>query len=213
MLQLYNYSRSSSSFRVRIALNLKGLTYKDIPINLLNDGGEQHSSTYQALNPQRLVPTLLDDEKVISQSLAIIEYLEELYPHPSLFPTDSHQKALVRSFALAIAADMQPLNNLSVLQYLTKELDLSEEKKLLWYRHWIAKGFTALETKLSALNSAGDFCFGDTPTLADVCLIPQMYNARRYACDLNAYPTLTRIDTNCQKHPAFLNAWPKDATT
>jgi maleylpyruvate isomerase len=213
MLQLYNYFRSSASFRVRIALNLKGLAYQDIPVHLLNAGGEQYAPTYQALNPQGLVPTLLDDEKVISQSLAIIEYLEDVHPEPPLLPKDAYQKALVRAFALAIAADMHPLNNLRVLQYLSKEFAVTEEKKSAWYQHWIAKGFMALEKSLTASKSAGDFCFGDTPTLADVCLIPQIYNANRYACDLSLYPTLTRIDAHCQQHPAFMNAWPMDTTT
>jgi maleylpyruvate isomerase len=213
MLQLYNYFRSSASFRVRIALNLKELTYQDIPIHLLNNGGEQHSPQYQSLNPQGLVPTLLDDEKVISQSLAIIEYLEDLHPEKPLLPTDAYQKALVRSFALSIAADMHPLNNLRVLQYLTQEFNLSEEQKASWYKHWVEKGFSALEKNLVAQKNTGDFCFGNTPTLADICLVPQVYNARRYACDLSSYPTISRIDAHCQIHPAFLSAWPQEAVT
>jgi maleylpyruvate isomerase len=213
MLQLYNYFRSSASFRVRIALNLKELTYQDIPVHLLSNGGEHNTSQYQLLNPQGLVPTLLDNEKVISQSLAIIEYLEDLHPEKPLLPTDAYQKAQVRSFALSIAADIHPLNNLRVLQYLTKELGLSEEQKASWYKHWIDKGISALEKNLVAQKNAGDYCFGNTPTLADICLVPQIYNARRYACDLSTYPTISRIDAHCQTHPAFLNAWPQEAVT
>jgi maleylacetoacetate isomerase len=211
MLQLYDYFRSSASFRVRIALNLKELVYKNIPVHLLNNGGEQNSLEYQAINPQGLVPTLQDDDKIISQSLAIIEYLEDIYPEKPLLPADAYQKAWVRSFALSIAADMHPLNNLRVLQYLIKEFRLSEEQKSSWYKHWIEKGFGALEKSLVTLKDSGDFCFGNTPTLADVCLIPQVYNARRYAFDLSAYPTISRIDAHCQTLPAFLNAWPQEA--
>jgi maleylpyruvate isomerase len=213
MLQLYNYFRSSASFRVRIALNLKNLTYQDIPVHLLNNGGEQNSTQYQLLNPQGLVPVLLDDEKVISQSLAIIEYLEDVHPEKPLLPTDAYQKAQVRSFALSIVAEMHPLNNLRVLQYLTKELNLSEEQKTAWYIHWIENGFSALEKTLVTQKNSGDYCFGNTPTLADICLVPQVYNARRYACDLSAYPTVSRIDAHCKNHPAFLNAWPQEAVT
>lgn len=210
MIQLYNYYRSSASFRVRIALNLKQLDYQDIPVHLINNGGEQFLPEYQALNPQNLVPILREDEKVISQSLAIIEYLDELYPAPHLLPKDAYEKALVRSFALVIAADLHPLNNLRVLKYLTNDLGFSENKKTEWYQHWIAKGFAALEKQLSSLNKSGDYCFGDTPTLADIYLVPQMYNARRFSCDLSSYPILTRIDANCQNHPAFIKASPND---
>ena len=212
MIRLYNYFRSSASFRVRIALQLKNLTYEAIPIHLLNNGGEQFSAEYQNVNPLSLVPALQIDDKIITQSLAIIEYLDELHPYPPLLPKDSYEKALVRAFALTIAADTHPLNNLRVLQYLTNELNLSEQQKTAWYQHWIQKTFSALEKQLSSSHLTGSFCFGNEPTLADICLAPQMYNAKRYSCDLTAYPLLTRIDENCQKHPAFINAWPKETT-
>lgn len=209
MLQLYNYSRSSASFRVRIALNLKKLTYQDIEIHLLNNGGEHVQPDYAAINPQQLIPTLKDDEKIITQSLAIIDYLEDVYPTPSLLPNDPYQRALVRSFALAIIADVHPLNNLRVLKYLTQDLGLSEDKKNTWYQHWIKQGLSALEKKLTAKEHTDDFCFGNTPTIADICLVPQLFNARRFNCDLSAYPTLTKIDAHCQTLPAFEKAWPQ----
>lgn len=213
MLKLYDYYRSSASFRVRIALNIKGLDYHVIPIHLLNNGGEQFSDAYQKLNPQCLVPTLQDDHNVITQSLAIIEYLEEVHPQPSLLPNSPFEKALVRSFALTIAADLHPLNNLRVLNYLKNELTLSEEQKTHWYHHWIHKGLTALETQLTTHQLSRDFCFGNSPTIADVCLVPQMYNARRFSCDLNAYPTLVRIDAHCQQYAPIINAYPREAVT
>lgn len=208
MLKLFNYFRSSASFRVRIALNLKNIPYHDISIHLLNNGGEQHTEEYQAINPQALVPTLQDGNKTITQSLAIIEYLDETHPTPALLPKDIYLKSLVRSFALTIAADTHPLNNLRVLKYLTQELGISEEKKNQWYQHWVAKGLMPLEKILKQSRYTSDFCFGDSPTLADIFLIPQMYNARRFACDLSSYPTLTRIESHCQTLPAFNNAWP-----
>jgi maleylpyruvate isomerase len=210
MRTLYNYFRSSASFRVRIVLHLKGLAYHDIPVHLVNNGGEQHLPDYQIVNPQCFVPTLVDDEKVFTQSLAIIEYLNELHPTPPLLPANAYEKAQVRSFAYIIAADIHPLNNLSVLQYLTHQLHIQENDKITWYQHWIQKGFSALEKTLQRRNSITTFCFGDMPTLADICLVPQMYNARRYNCDLSAYPLLTRIDAHCQEHPAFQKAWPAE---
>lgn len=212
MLKLYDYFRSSACFRVRIALNLKKLDYETIPIHLLNQGGEQFLEVYQKINPQNLVPTLIDENQSITQSLAIIEYLDEKYPTPALLPLDIYQKALARAFALTIAADIHPLNNLRVLKYLSEKLTISENEKTEWYQHWTAKGLTALETQLNAQQLAGDFCFGNKPTLADICLAPQMYNARRFSCDLSNYPTLVRIDNNCQNHPAFSKAFPVETT-
>lgn len=208
MIELYNYFRSSASFRVRIALNLKGITYKDIPIHLINNDGEQHSKAYATINPHGLVPVFKDDNKIITQSMAIIEYLDELYPNPPLLPADSFNKAKVRAFALAIAADLHPLNNLRVLQYLTNHLSISNEQKNAWYHHWIHTVFSALEKQLT--DHKNDYCFGDKPGLADIMLVPQMYNARRFSCDLSPYPTLTRIDEHCQHHTAFKEARPTD---
>ena len=210
MLTLYDYFRSSASFRVRIALNLKGLEYNAIPIHLLNNGGEQNSESYLQVNPQGLVPSLLDGNRVLTQSLAIIEYLDEMHATPALLPSSPYEKALARAFALTIAADVHPLNNLRVLKYLTQTLEISEEQKNHWYQHWIAKGLSALEMQLKTQQLSGTFCFGNTPTLADICLAPQLYNARRFACPLDDYPTLVRIDANCQQHPAFIHAWPEE---
>ncbi|OGT45752.1 MAG: maleylacetoacetate isomerase [Gammaproteobacteria bacterium RIFCSPHIGHO2_12_FULL_41_20] len=208
MLILYDYFRSSAAFRVRIALNIKQLTYQAIPIHLVNNNGEQFSENYSKINPQNLVPALQDHQRIITQSIAIIEYLDEQYPTPPLLPHDSCTKALIRAFSLAIAADIHPLNNLRVLNYLKNTFSITEEQKNIWYQHWIKQGFTALEKQLISYNMSGNFCFGDTPTLADICLVPQMYNARRFACDLSHYPTLINIDKHCQQHPDFKNAFP-----
>lgn len=213
MLKLYDYFRSSASFRVRIALNLKGLDYQAIPIHLTNNGGEQFSAEYQKINPQHLVPALQDGNHIITQSLAIIEYLQEVYPSPSLLGINPYETALIRSFALTIAADIHPLNNLRVLKYLVDECHLSDDQKTEWYHHWIAKGLSALEKQLTTHASSSDFCFGNRPTLADVCLIPQMLNAKRFTCDLSPYPTLFRIDANCQQHDAFRKAYPVETVT
>ncbi len=213
MLKLYDYYRSSASFRVRIALHLKQLPYEKNPIHLVKNGGEQHASDYLAINPQGLVPVLQDGDKIISQSLAIIEYLDELHPAPALLPNDPYQKALARAWALSIVADIHPLNNARVLRYLTEELGLSEAQKNQWYQHWIAKGLAALEKNVQASPFSGDYCLGDHPTIVDIVLIPQLFNARRFNCDVNAYPTLVRIDANCQKLSAVQAAWPQEETT
>lgn len=213
MLKLYDYFRSSASFRVRIALNLKGLDYQAIPIHLLNNGGEQFSDAYQKINPQCLVPALQEGNTILTQSLAIIEYLEDCYPSPALFTDNPYTNALIRSFALTIAADIHPLNNLRVIKYLTSEFNISDEQKTRWYHHWMAKGFSALEKQLNTHQLSGLYCFGNQPTLADICLIPQMYNARRFALDLNPYPALVNIDKNCQKLAAFTDAFPVEAAT
>lgn len=210
MLKLYNYYRSSASFRVRIALNLKNIEYQDIPIHLTNQGGEHFLPSFNEINPQNLVPVLCDNNKVITQSLAIIEYIDALFPSPAILPKDPYQSALIKSFALTIAADVHPLNNLRVLKYLTTNLGLSEDQKNTWYQNWIQKGFTALEKQLTQLNRSGKYCFGDSITLADIFLVPQMYNARRFSCDISQYPLLTQIDHNCQQHPAFIKASPNE---
>lgn len=207
-LMLYDYFRSSASFRVRIALNLKNLDYQIIPIHLLNNGGEQFKDSYVALNPHSLVPTLQIDQQTLTQSIAIIEYLDEIQPEPTLLPHHPFEKALVRSFALSIAADIHPLNNLRILKYITNEFHISEEQKKQWIQHWISLGFDGLEKQLSTRKTTGPFCFGSQPTLADICLVPQMFNANRFECDLTRYPTLLQINEHCQQLPAFANAWP-----
>jgi maleylpyruvate isomerase len=213
MIKLYNYFRSSAAYRVRIALNLKGLAFEYIPVHLTK--GEQRGEAYVALNAQALVPTLVDDAVTLAQSLAIIEYLDERYPRPPLLPATPAERARVRAIALAIACDIHPLNNLRVLQYLTRTLAVSEDAKNAWYRHWIDTGLTALETQLAGDAATGAYCHGTTPTLADICLVPQLANARRYGIALDAYPTLLRIDANCGQLAAFAAAAPEaqpDAT-
>jgi len=210
MLKLYDYFRSSACFRVRIALHLKQLDYELIPIHLVNQGGEQLLESYQKINPACLVPALQDDDKILTQSMAIIEYINDLHPYPSLFPDTIFERALARSFALSITADIHPLNNLRILKYLTHELNVSEEKKTEWYKHWVDKGLAALEKQLLSHHRAGPFCFGDKPSIADICLVPQLYNARRFNCDQRLYPTLVQIDEHCQTHPAFIKAWPME---
>ncbi|AQU84121.1 MULTISPECIES: maleylacetoacetate isomerase [unclassified Halomonas] len=208
MTTLYGYFRSSAVYRVRIALNLKGLDYDQVPVNLVK--GEQLSGDYLARNPQGLVPSLvLDDSSVISQSLAICEYLDEVHPTPALLPVAALARVRVRALAQSVACDIHPLNNLRVLKYLVGELGIEKEAKLAWYCHWIAEGFQALEATLAADPTTGDFCHGDTPTLADICLVPQAYNAERFECDLSAYPTIQRIVANCRALPAFEKAAPE----
>lgn len=208
MRQLYTYFRSSASYRVRIALHLKGLAFDSVPVHLLRDGGEQHGEDYRRINPAQLIPTLVDHALTLGQSVAIMEYLEEAYPTPALLPADRAQRARVRAVVQAIACDIHPLNNLRVLQYLENTLHQDEAARATWYRHWITLGFEALEAEL-ALTS-GTFCFGDSPTLADCCLVPQMANARRFNTPLEAFPTLLRIDAACRALPAFTAAAPEN---
>ena len=208
-MRLYTYWRSSSAYRVRIALNLKGLDWESVPVHLVRDGGEQHRPGYRAVNPQGLVPALEDGELTLTESLAIIEYLEETRPEPALLPADPAGRARVRSLALLVACSIQPLNNLGVLQYLGAAAGLDQEGRDQWYRHWVSAGFDALETRLAREPATGRFCHGDTPGLADCCLVPQVYNARRYGCDLGPYPTIARIDAECAKLEAFSAAAPE----
>ena len=205
---LYGYFRSSAAFRVRIALNLKGLRADLRFVHLLKDGGQQHAADYMAVNPQQLIPALAHDGHTIGQSLAIIEYLDEVVPQPPLLPRDAGARARVRQIALAIACDIHPLNNLRVLQYLKGEFGVEDAGRAIWQQHWMADGFTALETMLS--KDAGVFCQGDAPTLADICLIPQMTNARRAGLDLAPYPTLLRIEEAAYRLPAFIEARPEN---
>ncbi|ODQ01238.1 maleylacetoacetate isomerase [Salinivibrio sp. SS2] len=201
---LYDYSKSTAAYRVRIALGLKGLSYQRETVSLLDK--HQHSDAYRSLNPAGLVPTLVDGDVTLSQSLAIIEYLDERYPQVKLLPSDPVQKAQCRSLALDIACDVHPLNNLRVLQYLTGPFGHSDDDKITWYHHWLKQGFDGLEAKLQKLDSP--FIGGEAPNLADICLVPQLFNARRFAFDLTAYPTLTRIEAQCQTLDAFIQAHP-----
>ncbi len=208
MIKLYNYFRSSASYRVRIALNLKGLPYEYAPVHLLKDGGEQLAPSFRALNPESLVPVLDDDGKVLTQSLAIIEYLEETRPEPPLLPRDAAERAYVRSVALAIACEIHPLNNLRVLRYLVKTLGASEDQKNAWYRHWVEQGLASIETRLVAERRSGRYALGDAVTLAEVFIVPQIFNAQRMDCKLDAVPTVMRIFDSCMQLPAFIDAQP-----
>lgn len=208
MTTLYGYFRSSAAYRVRIALNLKGVDYDLSPVNLVK--GEQREAANLWRNPQGMVPSLITDEGVtLTQSMAICEYLDERYQEPPLLPADVTERARVRALAQVVACEIHPLNNLRVLKHLVGELGVDDEAKLAWYRHWIAEGFQALESMLTAEAGTGDFCHGDTPTLADICLVPQVYNAERFECDLSAYPRIQRITDNCRKLPAFRQAAPE----
>jgi len=208
-MKLYSYFRSSAAYRVRIALNLKGLRYETVPIHLLKSGGEQYGTEYRALNPEALVPVLVDENlPPLSQSLAIIEYLEETHPAPPLLPSDAAGRARVRSLALAVACDIHPLNNLRVLRYLSKELGIAEDARNLWYRHWVELGLAAIEAQLAGSSATGLYCHGDTPTMADLCLVPQVANAQRLSCDLSGMPTVMRINETCLELEAFMKASP-----
>ncbi len=206
-MELYGYWRSSAAYRVRIALNLKGLEATQHPVNLRT--GEHRGDAYRRLNPQGRVPALVDDGVTYTQSVAILEYLDERYPEPPLLPETPQQRARVRALVQLVASDMHPVNNLSVLQYLVEVLGAGDEQKIAWYRHWIKEGFTALEAMLADDGRTGRFCHGDTPGMADLCLVPQVYNARRFKCDLSAYPTIVGIDAACAELDAFRNAKPE----
>jgi maleylacetoacetate isomerase len=207
-MRLYDYFRSSAAYRVRIALNLKGVKPDERTFVHLRMGN-QRAQDYLALNPHGLVPALtLDDGHVLTQSIAIVEYLDEAYPEPPLLPADPVARARVRAIALAIACEIHPLNNLRVLNYLTGTLGASDEQRNGWYKYWIDVGFEALETQLSKDPEVGRFCHGDAPTLADVCLVPQLANARRFKIDVSPYPTLTRIEAACHALPPFADAAP-----
>lgn len=208
-LKLYGYWRSSAAYRVRIALNLKGLDYEQVPVHLIRDGGEQHAPDYALTHPQKLVPVLQHGERKVRQSLAIMEYLEELWPDPPLLPLAARDRARVRALALLIACDIHPLNNLRVLQYLEREWNAPQPERDEWVRHWIAEGFRAFEAMLVEDLSRGAFCEGESPGIADCCLIPQVYNARRFGVDLEPFPTIRRIEAECLALPAFDAARPE----
>jgi len=206
-MKLYDYFRSSAAYRVRIALNLKGLAPEREFVHLRK--GAQRGDDYLAVNPQGLVPALVtDDGTVLTQSLAIVEYLDETVPSPPLLPRDPLERARVRSLAQAIACDIHPIDNLRVLRYLLQTVGVEEAQKDAWYKYWIDVGLEALEIAVSRDPRTGRFCHGDSPTLADICLVPQLANARRVDMDLSPYPTLTRIDAECKKVKAFADAAP-----
>ena len=209
-LVLYTYYRSSCSYRVRIALALKGLAFEPRPIHLLHQGGENWQPEYRQLNPLGVVPTLVDGQQVLTQSLAIIDYLDEVHPDPPLYPVDAGERAWVRALAQTIACDIQPLNNLRVLDYLKQDYAASEQQIQVWHRHWMSAGLGAVENLLDNHRQAGACCHGDTPTLADICLIPQVYNAKRFQCDLSPYPAVLKIYDGCTALPAFQAAAPEN---
>jgi maleylacetoacetate isomerase len=209
-LTLYSYFRSSAAFRVRIALGLKGLKADMRFVHLLKEGGQQHADAYTAINPQHLVPTLIRNGHVLTQSLAIIEYLDEEVPEPPLLPQGPLARARVRQIALSIACDIHPLSNLRVLRYLRDTLNVDDQARADWQKHWMEEGFGALETLLAHDPATGSFCHGDVPTLADICLVPQLANARRIAMDLAPYPTLLRIEEAAYRLPAFVAARPEN---
>ena len=205
-MQLYTFFRSSAAFRVRIALNLKGLAYDPAVISLPK--GAHRGADYGAINPQRLVPALIDDGNLLTQSLAIIEYLEEKHPAPPLMPKGLLERARVRSLSLLIACEIHPLNNLRVLQHLKRALGQDENGVNTWYRHWIAEGLSKFEADLTQTAGTGKFCQDDAPTMADCCLVPQIFNAQRYECDLAPYPATMRVFDACMKLEAFDKAQP-----
>ncbi|MFI4918348.1 MAG: maleylacetoacetate isomerase [Legionellales bacterium] len=201
---LYDYFRSTACYRVRIALHLKKIAYEKIEVHLVNNGGEQHSSAYQQINPQKLVPSLDINGFVLNQSLAIIEYLDELHPNPPLLPQEPQIKATLKSMALIIACDMHPLNNLRVLNQLKEQFKANETEVMLWYHHWLKAGFDAFEVKLASLNrSNAVFCYGNQASLADICLIPQVFNAHRFHFNMDNYPLINKINAHCLTLPEF----------
>lgn len=208
-MKLYTYFRSSAAYRVRIALNLKGLAYEAVPVHLLRGGGEQLQPAYRKVNPAAMLPSLQEDSgATLTQSVAIIEYLDEAYPETPLLPRDPLGRARVRALALTIACDIHPLGNLRVLKYLVHELKVGDDAKAAWSRHWISEGFTALESMLAASPDTGRFCHGDTPGLADCCLVPQVFNAVRFEVDMARFPTIARIHAACSALDAFSAAHP-----
>lgn len=207
-LALYTYWRSSAAYRVRIALNLKGLAYEARPVHLVKDGGEHLMPAYRAISPQAQLPTLVDGDRVVRQSMNILEYLEEVYPQPALLPADTAGRIRVRELALAVGTDIHPLGNLRVLRFIEEAYGADAPAKAAWCRHWIANGFRGIEALLAA-GPQGTFCHGETPSLADCCLVPQYYNALRWELDLAPYPHIRRVVSACQDLPAFQAAAPE----
>lgn len=211
-MKLYEYYRSSASYRVRIALNYKDISYEKLSVHLTNNGGEQHLSNYIAVNPQQLVPTLDENGHILSQSLAIIEYIEEMIPKPALLPQNLFGRAQVRSLAMIIACDIHPLNNLRVLQQLKQQFEATEAQVNEWYHHWLTLGFNALEESLKKLPRKNQVCYGQDVSLADVCLVPQVYNAKRFNFSMSDYPLISEINEYCLGLDAFREAAPETAT-
>ncbi len=208
-LVLYDYWRSSAAYRVRIALHLKGLAFEQRPVHLVRDGGEQHQPGYRRLNPQGLVPALVHEDRVLTQSMAICEYLEEAFPHAPLLPDDRHLRARARAMALAVACDIHPLNNLRVQRYLKQELGVGKDAVRDWMNHWMCEGFSALEEILAMAPGDLIYCQGGEPGLADCFLVPQVYNAERFGCDLSPFPRIRSITALCREHAAFVAAAPE----
>jgi len=205
-MQLYSYFRSSASYRVRIALALKGLAYDYLPVHLVRN--EQLKPPFSDLAVNKLVPALIDDGRVLTQSMAIIEYLDETHPEPPLLPGDAFARARIRSLAQDIACEIHPIDNLRVLRYLVHDLKVSEDDKNRWYRHWVETGLEVVERRLAADPATGAFCHGDSPTLADCVLVPQIHNAQRMDCRLDHVPTVMRVFANCMQHDAFAKTQP-----
>jgi len=210
MIRLFGYWRSTAAYRVRIALNLKQVSYTQESVDLVKDGGAQNTPEFLAINPQGLVPALVVDGQSISQSMAILEYLEEKYPQPALLPKDLNSRAQVRQLCQLVCSDVHPLNNLRVLNYLKQDLKIDDEAKLGWYHHWLRKGFTAFEAILKKQEIKGPYTFGEELSLADACLIPQIYNANRFKFSMDDFPRLTEINANCLKLERFQNAVPEN---
>ncbi|WP_194726440.1 maleylacetoacetate isomerase [Noviherbaspirillum malthae] len=206
--QLYNYYRSSSSYRVRIAMNLKGLEYAYLPVHLNRNGGEQFTSEFRAISPDAVVPVLVAGEKRLIQSTAIIEWLEETHPVPPLLPDSPDERASVRAMCLTIACEIHPLNNLRVLKYLTGPMGLSEEHKARWAHHWCEQGLAAVEALLQKREASFDFCYGDAPGMADVYLVPQVFNAQRFGVDVSKFPLISRVVERCNQLQAFIDSHP-----
>jgi maleylacetoacetate isomerase/maleylpyruvate isomerase len=211
-MKLFGYWRSSAAYRVRIALHLKNINCESVPVHLVKNGGEQHSEEYIALNPTHLVPTLVDEtdegKLVLNQSMAILDYLDSKFPQSPLYPEGFIDKAHIQALALDIACEIHPVNNLRVQQYLVKTLDVSEKDKTAWSHHWMTVGFTAFEEKLQ--NVSGKYCYGDHITMADLCLVPQVYNANRFKVDMTAFPLINGIVERCNQLPAFIKAMPEN---
>jgi maleylacetoacetate isomerase len=209
VIRLYTYWRSSAAYRVRLALNLKGLEYESVPVSLVPGVSEHRADEYREKNPQMLVPFLEDGDIAVGQSQAILEYLDEAYPDLPLIPASEPLRSKVRAFANGICCDIHPLNNLRVLLYLTSELGVSDEQRNTWYSHWIHEGFRAAEAIANGYADSGPYTFGDRLTIADCCLVPQVYNARRFAVPLDEFPRLVSIDSACRTLPAFVAAAPE----